>query len=126
MPKLAKSHSEFSLSPASRMSFAISACAFAAAGIGTVVNHWLTGWMAVGGMAGVGRGDAGPDTKWLVLRPGPAQHAPKRKPRLPPPLRAPPPKLGVHRSSRPVARQLARLEGQEVAGCAPSLRNHRP
>ena len=54
MPKLAKSHSEFSLSPASQMSFAISACAFAAAGIGTVVNHWLTGWMAVGGMAGVG------------------------------------------------------------------------
>ncbi len=54
MPKLAKTQSEFSMSPASQMSFAISACAFAAAGIGTVVNHWLTGWMAVGGMAGVG------------------------------------------------------------------------
>ena len=54
MPKLAKSNSEFSMSPASQMSFAISACAFAAAAIGTVINHWLTGWMAVGGMTGVG------------------------------------------------------------------------
>ncbi len=54
MPKLAKSNSELPMSPASQMSFAISACAFAAAGIGTVVNHWLTGWMAVGGMSGVG------------------------------------------------------------------------
>ena len=54
MPKLAKISSDFSMSPAARMSFAISACAFAAAGIGTIVNHWLTGWMAVGGMAGVG------------------------------------------------------------------------
>ena len=42
------------MSPVSQMSFAISAFAFAAAGIGTVINHWLTGWMAVGGMAGVG------------------------------------------------------------------------
>ena len=54
MPKLAKISSDYSMNSAAQMSFAISACAFAAAGIGTIVNHWLTGWMAVGGMAGVG------------------------------------------------------------------------
>lgn len=54
MPKLAKVDSRFSLTPASQMAFAVSLCAFAAAGVGLIVNHWLTGWMAVGGMVGVG------------------------------------------------------------------------
>ena len=42
------------LSPTSQMAFAVALCALAAAGVGTIVNHWLTGWMAVGGMVGVG------------------------------------------------------------------------
>jgi hypothetical protein len=42
------------LSSTSKMSFAVAACAFAAAGIGLLVNQWMSGWMAVGGMAGVG------------------------------------------------------------------------
>ena len=42
------------MTPVSRMAFAVSVCAFAAAGVSIVVNHWLTGWMAVGGMAGIG------------------------------------------------------------------------
>lgn len=54
MPKPAKLDFFFSMTPASQMSLAVSFCAFAAAGVGTVVNHWLTGWMAVGGMVGVG------------------------------------------------------------------------
>lgn len=40
--------------PVSRMCFAISAIAFGAALLGALVNHFLTGWMAVGGMAMVG------------------------------------------------------------------------
>ena len=54
MPKLAKVDSRLTLTPASQMAFAVSACAFTAAAVGTVVNYWLTGWMAVGGMVGVG------------------------------------------------------------------------
>ena len=50
MPKLAKVDSRLTLTPASQMAFAVSACAFTAAAVGTVVNYWLTGWMAVGGM----------------------------------------------------------------------------
>lgn len=42
------------LSPTSQMSFAVALCALAAAAVGTIVNHWLTGWMAVGGMVGIG------------------------------------------------------------------------
>lgn len=42
------------LNPTSKMSFAVAGCAFAAAGIGVLINQWLSGWMAVGGMAGVG------------------------------------------------------------------------
>lgn len=42
------------LSPASKMSFAVSLCAFAAAAVGLLVNQWMSGWMAVGGMAGIG------------------------------------------------------------------------
>ena len=42
------------MTPASKMSFAVAACAFAAAGIGLLINQWMSGWMAVGGMAGVG------------------------------------------------------------------------
>jgi len=42
------------LNPTCQMAFAVAACAFASAGIGAIVNHWLTGWMAVGGMVGVG------------------------------------------------------------------------
>ena len=42
------------LNPTSKMSFAVAACAFGAAGIGLVIDQWMSGWMAVGGMAGVG------------------------------------------------------------------------
>ena len=42
------------LNPTSKMSFAVAACAFTAAGFGLLINQWLSGWMAVGGMAGVG------------------------------------------------------------------------
>jgi hypothetical protein len=42
------------LSPTSQMAFAVAFCALAAAAVGSIVNHWLTGWMAVGGMVGVG------------------------------------------------------------------------
>ena len=38
----------------SKMSFAVAGCAFGAAIIGLLVNQWLSGWMAVGGMTGVG------------------------------------------------------------------------
>ena len=38
----------------SQMAFAVAFCALAAAGIGSIVNLWLTGWFAVGGMVGVG------------------------------------------------------------------------
>ena len=42
------------LYPTSQMAFTVAICALAAAGIGAIVNHWLTGWMAIGGMVGVG------------------------------------------------------------------------
>ncbi len=42
------------LNSTSSMSFAVALFAFAAAGAGVLVNHWMSGWMAVGGMAGVG------------------------------------------------------------------------
>jgi hypothetical protein len=42
------------LSTTSKMSFGVAASAFAAAGIGLLINQWMSGWMAVGGMAGVG------------------------------------------------------------------------
>ena len=42
------------LNSTSKMSFAVAACAFAAAGFGLLINQWQSGWMAVGGMAGVG------------------------------------------------------------------------
>jgi hypothetical protein len=32
----------------------VSAFAFLACLVGVIVNHWLSGWMAVGGMAGIG------------------------------------------------------------------------
>lgn len=54
MPKPARKSSESVVSPASQMAFAVAICAFAAAGIGLIVNQFLTGWMAVGGMFGVG------------------------------------------------------------------------
>jgi hypothetical protein len=54
MPKVLKREAQSMVSPASQMSFAVALCAFIAAGIGLVVNHWVTGWMAVGGMCGVG------------------------------------------------------------------------
>lgn len=43
-----------SIGVTSKMSFAVAACAFGAAAIGLLVNQWLSGWMAVGGMTGVG------------------------------------------------------------------------
>ena len=42
------------LNATSKMSFAVAACAFVAALVGLLINHWLSGWMAVGGMTGVG------------------------------------------------------------------------
>jgi len=42
------------ISPTAKMSFAVAACAFAAAAVGLLINQWMSGWMAVGGMAGVG------------------------------------------------------------------------
>gem|GEM_PF-4611621 len=42
------------LNSTSRIAFAVAMCAFTAAGIGAIVNHWLVGWMMVGGMAGIG------------------------------------------------------------------------
>ena len=37
-----------------RMAFIVAVCAFSAAGLGLLINQWVPGWMAVGGMAGVG------------------------------------------------------------------------
>ncbi len=42
------------LNSTSQMSFAVAACAFAAAALGLLINQWMSGWMAVGGMAGLG------------------------------------------------------------------------
>ena len=42
------------LHPTSRVAFAVAACAFMAAGIGAILNYWVAGWMAVGGMTGIG------------------------------------------------------------------------
>ena len=42
------------LNTTSKMSFAVAGCAFIAALVGLLINHWLSGWMAVGGMTGVG------------------------------------------------------------------------
>ena len=42
------------ISSTSKMSFAVAACAFSAAAIGLLINHWMSGWMAAGGMAGIG------------------------------------------------------------------------
>ena len=54
MPKAPKLPNQSIVSATSQMAFAVAICALAAAGIGLIVNHWLTGWMAVGGMVGVG------------------------------------------------------------------------
>ena len=54
MTKASKPVKQFGLNPTSQMAFAVAICALAAAGVGTIVNHWLTGWMAVGGMVGLG------------------------------------------------------------------------
>ena len=42
------------LNATSKMSFIVAGFAFIAAGVGLLINHWMSGWMAVGGMAGVG------------------------------------------------------------------------
>ena len=42
------------ISATSRMAFSVAVCAFIAAGFSLIVNQWLYGWMAVGGMTGVG------------------------------------------------------------------------
>lgn len=54
MPEAPKLPNQPMISPTSQMAFAVAICALAAAGIGLIINHWLTGWMAVGGMFGVG------------------------------------------------------------------------
>lgn len=54
MSKALKSPSESVMNSTSQMAFAIAVCALVAAGVGSIINHWLTGWMAVGGMVGVG------------------------------------------------------------------------
>jgi len=43
-----------SLNPVSKISFAVAIAAFATALLGLVINQIFTGWMAAGGMAGVG------------------------------------------------------------------------
>lgn len=40
--------------PVAPTCFAVSAVAFLASFVGLIVNHWLSGWMAVGGMACIG------------------------------------------------------------------------
>jgi hypothetical protein len=42
------------LHPTTQLAFAVSACALAAACIGAIVNQWVEGWMAIGGMVGIG------------------------------------------------------------------------
>ena len=37
-----------------RMAFIVAVYAFGAAGLGLLINQWVPGWMAIGGMAGVG------------------------------------------------------------------------
>ncbi|WP_157605925.1 hypothetical protein [Schlesneria paludicola] len=54
MPKVTNSLKSITQNPASRMAFAVAICALSAAGLGAIINHWMTGWMAVGGMVGVG------------------------------------------------------------------------
>ncbi len=54
MPGDNRDSSRPQLPPTAKMSFAVSAAAFAAAITGLFVNQWLSGWMAVGGMAGIG------------------------------------------------------------------------
>jgi hypothetical protein len=54
MPHNSQTSGGSHLNPTSKMSFAVAGCAFAAAGIGLLINQWMSGWMAVGGMAGVG------------------------------------------------------------------------
>ena len=54
MLKLPKTESDSTLNPTSRMAFAVADCAFVSAGVFIVVNQWVAGWMAVGGMVGVG------------------------------------------------------------------------
>ena len=54
MPHKSPTSDDYQLNQTSKMSFAVAGCAFAAAGIGLLINHWMSGWMAVGGMAGVG------------------------------------------------------------------------
>ena len=54
MPKVYLFPKSCTQNAASRMAFAVAFCALAAAVLGAIVNHWMTGWMAVGGMVGVG------------------------------------------------------------------------
>jgi len=54
MSKLPKSEIQTTLTPASQMAFAVAFCALAVAGIGAIANQWLSGWLAIGGMFGVG------------------------------------------------------------------------
>lgn len=54
MSKALKDGNQTVLNPTSQMAFAVAACALVAAVIGVIINHWMTGWMAVGGMVGVG------------------------------------------------------------------------
>ena len=49
-----KREHRFVISTTSQMAFCVAVCAFIAAGICLIVNQWLSGWMAVGGMTGVG------------------------------------------------------------------------
>ena len=54
MSRSSKSDHQFVISTTSQMAFAVAICAFIAAGVGLIINQWLAGWMAVGGMTGVG------------------------------------------------------------------------
>ena len=54
MSKDVRGNSWDSLNPVSKISFAVAIAAFGTALLGLVINQIFTGWMAAGGMAGVG------------------------------------------------------------------------
>ena len=54
MPRDSQPSSRREMNSTSQMSFAVAACAFGAAVLGLLINQWMSGWMAVGGMAGLG------------------------------------------------------------------------
>ena len=54
MSRESQTSSRTEMNTTSKMSFAVAGSALGAAAIGLLINQWMTGWMAVGGMAGLG------------------------------------------------------------------------